>query len=388
MLGSVGRGRVIRWIVVATVVGLVASMAPGSAGAAPASAGESCQRIWHRTGSGFYESNPTYIDPHDDTASWRFSTPRAQGLDAAILDAGVAGLSRDPSLFSVLIVRHGRLVYERYFHGSARDQSNNVHSASKSILESLVALAVRLGAIGSLDDPVSRYLPQDFVGASDAKQAITIRQLMTMTSGLKWREDHTEYTTIQHSADWVRAILAERLRRTPGTTFHYSTGNTHVVSAVIQAATGMSTCAFARRYLFDPIGIAPEHWGRDPQGIYSGGYNLYLTPREMAKFGLLYLNGGVWHGRRVLPRAAIRLARTRTSQVDPTFSYATGWWMRTILGHPMYFAWGYGGQFIYAIPDLDIVFVTSENTADGQRIHEINSGRFIERYLIPSVMRP
>lgn len=369
------------------VVGMLASSAQAAAALTPVPPGEPCQRIWQRSGSGFYESNPTYRDPRDDTATWRFSSPKAQGLDEAVLDAGVNGLARNPSLFSVLIVRHGRLVYERYFHGSARDQSTNVHSASKSISESLVALAVRDGFIGSLDDPAARYLPRDFPGASGAKRSITIRQMMTMTSGLTWREDSTEYTTIQKSHDWVRAILAEHLRRAPGSTFHYSTGNTHVVSAVLQAATGMTTCAFARRSLFGPIGIAPEHWGRDPQGINSGGYHLYLTPREMAKFGLLYLRDGVWHGRRILPRSAVRLARTRTSQVDPTFSYATGWWMRTILGHPMFFAWGYGGQFIYVIPDLDIVFVTTENTADGHRISEINSGRFIERYLIPSVLR-
>lgn len=317
----------------------------------------------------------------------RRATPAAEGMDATTLAQGVRRLAANHALFSVLIVRHDRLVFERYLNGSRRSDSNNVHSASKSILEALIQIAVQRGSIGSIDDTVASYLPQDFVGASAEKRSITLRDLMTMSSGLAWQEDHTEYTAVQRSPDWVKAILTRKMRSEPGSHFVYSTGDTHVLSAVLQAATGMSTCAFAERYLFDPIGVTPEHWGRDPQGVYSGGYNLYLTPREMVAFGMVFAAGGIWQGHRVVPSSAIDLADTKVWTVDPTFSYATGWWMRTVDGHGMYFAWGYGGQFIYVIPDLDIVFVTSEDTADGHQLHEINSGRFIQNYLIPAVQR-
>jgi CubicO group peptidase (beta-lactamase class C family) len=150
----------------------------------------------------------------------------------------------------------------------------------------------------------------------------------------------------------------------------------------------MTTCQFAKQYLFSQIGITPEHWGRDPKGINSGGYNLYMTPREMSRFGLLYLNKGMWDGRQVIPRSTVAEAGTKLSQVDDTFAYSQGWWMRTIAGHMMYFGWGYGGQFLYVMPDLDIVLVTSENTSDNWKNVEINSGAFIKDYLIPAVTRP
>ena len=292
-------------------------------------------------------------------------------------------LADRPSILSLLVVRHGYLVYERYYHGSARDQSNNVHSASKSILEALLSIAIGREPCGSWNDRVSTYLPEYFTGASAGKRRITIRHLLTMSSGLRWVEDGTEYR-IQEKRDWVRAVLAAPLRHRPGARFHYSTGNTHVASAVLQRATGMKTSAFAQRYLFGPLGITAEHWGHDPRGVDSGGYNVYLTPRELAKFGLLYAQGGLWHGQRIVPASAVTLAATRVWRVDRDFSYATGWWRRRLSGHDMFFCWGWGGQFVYVIPDLDVVMVTTEDTADGHHNVEIDSGRLLTRFVIPS----
>jgi CubicO group peptidase (beta-lactamase class C family) len=334
----------------------------------------------------WYESNPTYVDPRDDTADWAFSSPEDQAMDGALLAAAGDSLADQPSILSLLVVRHGHLVYERYYHGSARDQSNNVHSASKSILQALLAIAVRRGEIGGWNDRVSAYLPKCFGGSSAAKRRITIRHLMTMSSGLRWTEDRTEYR-LQNRRDWVRATLAAPLRHRPGQRFAYSTGNTHVASAVLQRATGMRTSDFARRYLFGPLGITAEHWGHDPRGVDSGGYNVYLTPRELAKFGMLYAQRGVWKGQRILPVAAVTRAATVVWRVDGHFNYTTGWWQRTLSGHDMYFAWGWGGQFVYVIPDLDVVMVTTENTADGHRNVEIDSRRLLRRVLIPSITR-
>ena len=164
---------------------------------------------------------------------------------------------------------------------------------------------------------MAHYLPEYFGNAPAGKKKITLRHLLTMRSGLEWTEDSTE-DQVEKAPDWVQAILGRPLASAPGTAYNYSSGNTHVVSAVLQKATGMSTCQFARRYLFGPMGITAEHWGRDPRGVFSGGYNLYLTPRELAKFGLLYLHGGKWNGRQLVPPDAVRAAQTRTSQVDDT----------------------------------------------------------------------
>ncbi|MBO3749908.1 serine hydrolase [Streptosporangiaceae bacterium NEAU-GS5] len=348
-----------------------------------------CDRI-AGDGRRFYESNPTYTDPRDDDSKDddpERSPPERQGMSSATLHAGLTELARNPSLLSVLVIRHGHLVAERYFHGGGERRSDNVHSASKSILQALVHIAVAEGFIKSLDDPVAAYLPRYFSDARPDKKKITIRHLLTMRSGLDWTEDSTE-SQVEKAPDWVAAILGRPLVSAPGTTYNYSSGDTHVVSAVLQQATGMSTCRFAHRYLFGPMGVTAEHWGRDPQGVFSGGYNLYLTPRELARFGLLYLHDGIWAGRRLVPRGAVRAARTRTTQVDDTSSYSEGWWTRVISGRPMYFAWGYGGQFVHVIPSADIVLVTTENTSDDNVNEEIDPEAFIRDRLLPAITGP
>lgn len=353
--------------------------------AAAGTATVDCNRI-AGNGRTFYESNPTYTDPRDDGADWSATSPEEQGMDSTLLRTGLTKLGNNASLFSALVIRHDRLVAERYYHGSGAQRSNNVHSVSKSILQALVHIAVAKGYIGSLDDPVADYLPEYFGNASPEKKKITIRHMLTMRSGLDWAEDSTE-SQVEKASNWVQPILGRPLVSVPGTTYNYSTGNTHVVSAVLQKATRMSTCQFAHQYLFEPMGITAEHWGRDPQSIFSGGYNVYLTPREMAKFGLLYLHDGKWAGQPLVPTSAVRAAQAQTTQVDDTFAYSEGWWMHTISRRAMYFAWGYGGQFVYVIPSADIVLVTSENTSDNSN-EEISARAFIRNYLLPSITGP
>lgn len=378
--------RVSRFLAAGAAAALIAPLAGVStASAAFASVPQpDCNSIWQRSGSGFYESNPTYTDPRNDNVDWQTATPESVGLHGALIDEGAVDLFTNRSLLSLLVLREGKLVYEKYGNGGGQRKSNNVHSASKSILQALVGIAVEEGDIGSLDDKASSYIPSAFQGQSQAKKNITIRQLIDMTSGLRWEDDETEYT-IETSSNWVKAIIARPLDYTPGQHYNYSTGNTHVLSAVLQAATGMSTCKYAQTMLLDPMNISPEHWGRDPQGVYSGGYNLYLTARELAKFGQLYLDEGEWNGQQLVPEETVEQAATKKHYDGDGFWYSSGWWWRTIDGHDMYLAWGWGGQFVYVIPDLDIVLVTTENTADGHNNTEINSGDFIGDYLIPAV---
>ena len=355
--------------------------------AAPAAADPvqpDCDTIWQRTGSGFYEDNPTYTETWDDSGDWQFATPAQAGLDGDLLDDGVDGLFANDSLLSVIVLRHGELVYERYDNGGGQFQSNAIHSASKSMLQALVGIAIEDGDIGDLDDKASWYLPQQFSGQSSAKKNIRIGQLLDMTSGLNWTEDQTEYS-IENKADWVKAIVNRSLWYTPGTEFNYSTGNTHVLSAVLEDATGMSTCEYAQAKLFGPMNITPEHWGRDPQGINSGGYNVSMTARELAKFGQLYLQDGYWNGQQLVPSYTVAEASTPLHDDGDGFWYDSGWWSRTISGVDMHFAWGWGGQFLYVIPELDLVFSTTQNTNVNHTNVEINSGDFIRDYLLPAI---
>jgi CubicO group peptidase (beta-lactamase class C family) len=338
-----------------------------------------CNAIWQRPGGGFYESNPTYTDSGFDPSDWDGPNPGDHHLDTARIDQGVDDLAKSATLQSVAIVRHGKLTYERYVNGGGADKSNNIHSASKSMLQGLLAIAVAMGFIRSLDDNVSRYLP-----AYPHADQITLRNLIEMKAGLRWTEGSSEFT-VETQRDWTGSILDQELTSPPGTQFNYSSGNTQVLSAVLQAATGMSTCQFAGANLFGPLGITIEHWGRDPNGIYSGGYNLYMTTREMARFGLLYLNNGVYDSRQVVPEQAVTAARTPTSRDDSSTSfYSEGWWTRSIASHDMYFAWGYGGQYIYVMPSLDAVLVVTQRTDLEDR--SIDSGKFIEEYVIPAVV--
>ncbi|WP_419668545.1 beta-lactamase family protein [Streptomyces phaeochromogenes] len=362
-----------------------ASSKSTATGAATAAAVD-CDRI-AGNGRTFYESNPTYTDPQDDGGDWSSTAPETQGMDSTKLRTGLTKLGNNPSLLSALVIRHDRLVAERYYDGGGAQRSNNVHSVSKSVLQALVHIAVEKGDFRSLDDPVADYLPEYFSDASPDKKTITIRHMLTMRSGLDWTEDSTE-SRVEKTSNWVRSILGRELVSAPGTTYNYSSGNTHVVSAVLQKATGMSTCQFAHQYLFGPMGITAEHWGRDPQGVFSGGYNVYLTPREMAKFGLLYLHDGKWGGRQLVPRAAVRAAQARTAEVDDVFAYSEGWWTQTISERSTYFAWGFGGQFVYVIPSADVVLVTSEDTSDNSINKEINPREFIRDYLLPAITGP
>lgn len=332
--------------------------------------------------SSFYEDNPTYLAPLSDGGDWPMGTPESQGLKAASLKAGAEHLASLAQPLSFLVLRNGVLVWEKYFHGSQVSHSNNIHSASKSLIGALVGIAQREGFVDHIDQSIADFLSDSFkVGA---KKKISLRHLLTMTSGLQWTEDETEYE-IEETSNWSQAMLNLPQRDPAGSKFFYSTANTHLLSTVLTETSGMDTCSFARKYLLDPLGITVEHWGRDPQGYYSGGYNVYLTPREMAKFGQLYLQEGEWKGQSLVPVEWVRASVTPSQTVDVNRKYGYLWWLVTLEGHAVYKAWGYGGQFIYLIPSLDLVVVL---TADTKQEHaEMNGDEFIRKYVLPSATR-
>ena len=171
------------------------------------------------------------------------------------------------------------------------------------------------------------------------------------------------------SRNWVRDALRRPMVAEPGAEMIYSTGSTHLLSAIITRRTGLSTHRYAERVLARPLGIPLRAWTRDPQGIYFGGNEMRMTPREMVAFGTLYLNGGrTASGRQVIPKAWIDsswVPRARSGWSGQEYGY--GWWIRQSNGHPVYFAWGYGGQFIFVIPTLELVVVTTSDASPTRR---------------------
>jgi len=206
----------------------------------------------------FYESNPTYQDSVNDDATWVFHSPAQEGLAAARLELAAGELGKLPYTFSLLVVRHDALVFERYFHGSGKHASNNVHSASKSILSAAIGIAMSKGLLKGPDQFLGDLLP-------GAPHHLQLRHLLTMTAGIEWTEDETE-NDIEKKRNWVDAILRLPFHGNPGEKYHYSTGLTHLLSAALSHAADLSTAEFTQRNLFNPLGIKPQHWGARSPG--------------------------------------------------------------------------------------------------------------------------
>ena len=344
-----------------------------------------CDSIHVRPGGGtsFYENNPTYIDNGGDNFAWQYAAPAEMGVDENILNTGLSTLENSPSIFSFILLRNGRILSEKYFNGSAPQHSNNVHSASKSIISAMIGIAIGQGFIDNIDQSIFDFFPEYPLAGDDPEKAnISIRHLLNMTAGLDWKEDNYEYQ-IEDENNWVNEILAYPLAHGPGSFFKYSTGNTHLLSAILTRAAGTSNCEYTHRQLLYKMGIAAEHWGRDPQEVQSGGYNFYITPRELAKFGLLYMDGGKWMGEQLVPQAWVETSLQNQATVGGNYNYGYCWWLTDISGYEIKKAWGYGGQYICLIPELDIIVVSTSNTRD--YFEELDIDEFIENYIIPAV---
>ncbi|GGJ87485.1 hypothetical protein GCM10010123_16360 [Pilimelia anulata] len=337
-----------------------------------------CATIGRPVGDGgFYDYAPPIRESGDALAGWPERVQTGTGTDAAALGRAGDALSRTSSVRSFVVVRNGKLAYERYYGGSSRQQSNNVHSASKSILQALVGAAIERGQL-SLDSTAADVLGKKMnIPASQGR--VTVRELLTMTSGLDWVEDRTE-SEVARSRNWVSSILS---RPRSGNRFNYSTGNTHVLSAMLQAATGRTTCELAAETVLGGMGVAPERWARDPQQVSSGGFNLYLTARELTRFGQLYLDDGTYAGKRLIPSSTVTEARTVT---DRRQGYSAGWWISDINGVRVQKAWGWGGQFVAVIPSKNMVVTATQDTSryDGYPAQDIDLNRFLREYVLPA----
>jgi CubicO group peptidase (beta-lactamase class C family) len=234
-----------------------------------------------------------------------------------------------------------------------------------------VGIAITEGKL-RLDQPVAPFFSAYLAGdTSTLKRRITIENLLSMQSGLQ-STSFGNYGDWVSSSNWVRYAIRLPMADVPGGKMQYSTGSTHLLSAILTRATGASTWAYAREKLARPLGLDLRAWTTDPQGIYFGGNEMRLTPRDMLTFGELYRNGGVHDGKQVVPREWIAASWVpRTVSRFNGHRYGYGWWIRESGDHPVYFAWGYGGQYIFIVPDLQLVMVATSD-ADLPRENEHN----------------
>jgi CubicO group peptidase (beta-lactamase class C family) len=333
------------------------------------------------------------------TAGWRTAPPAQVGMDPKVLAVLDTNAAYHPQLRSLLVIRHGYLVYERYWHGDA-GTGQAAFSVTKSFTGALVGIALGGHHLKSLNQTVGELLAAHLPPNADPRLAkVTVRQLLTMTSGLACDDlspdcDGDLLFRLYDSRDWVREILGRKLVTKAGTTFAYSNAGSHLLSAIVADTTGGSTLAFARAKLFGPLGIHTEHafqpvgvafptppqeraserakvaWVTDPQGYHSGFAGLQLPARDLAKLGYLYLNGGRWDGVQVVPAGYVRASTQRQSHPQsgaaPFDGYGYQWWVTSEHGHPSFLAHGLGGQFIQVIPDLDLVVVITSDFENGR----------------------
>lgn len=286
---------------------------------------------------------------------------------------------------SLVVTVGGRTLIERHDAGSTAASSFNVQSVGKSILSTLVGIAVGEGRL-RLDGTLAQLLPAYRSVMSPALAAVTLRQLLTMTAGLPENYYSSVFgPDVPRNIDWVRTILAAGQDQPPGQ-FRYSNGDMHLVAAILSHAVG-PLLAYARRTLFNPLGISttpavevvarPENiplydaavftWPTDPQGINIGGGGQKLTAADLSKLGALWLAGGRWKGRQIVPAAWIAAA---TSQQVPAiapngisyYGYGYGFWTSAPNGHRAFAALGGGGQVVEVVPDLDLVAVVQSTS--------------------------
>jgi len=368
----------------------------------------------------------------DTTAQYTYTPPAyvQDGLETGSLeqmdvdlDAIEEAVSRIISgrykeVHSLLIIKDNKLVLEEYFaghnwkwdgplhHGELVDwevtMPHNIHSAAKSVTSACIGIAIEKGFIESTRESIFQYLPDHQHLAKDGKERITIEHLLTMTSGLQWREWSAPYSSVENPVieiwfqekDPVTYILEKQLVSEPGMNFNYSTGNMILLGELLRYATRMDIDEFSYTYLFQPLGIDSSSW---PE-VYPGGElnnTLYITPRAMAKFGLIYLNDGVWSGHRILSDEWVERSRVNykgnqdiniPGENSGKMGYTYSWWTKTYkengMAIHMYAASGFGGQHIMVLPEVGSVVVFT----GGNYVTRRPPFKILKKYIIPALV--
>ena len=305
------------------------------------------------------------VAPENTGDGWNVSTPLAEGIDTASIQSTLDSIRTGSydDVDSLLIVRHGKLVAEGYFNGYARDAVHDLRSAGKSFVSALAGIAIDKGLF-ALDDPIASLLPgfENHDNMSDRKRAITVNHLLNMRSGLEcndWEPGSPgQEERVYASRDWVGFMLDLRMTFDPGTVGQYCTGGVVLLGEVIARRSGMGLDAFAQANLFGPLQVPRAVWRPGPDDRATAATGMRLRPRDLAKLGQLYLDGGSWNGMPVVPSAWVARSQQRTLMLGRDW-YGLLWWKRTFPGPTgpveCYFASGNGGNFTFVIPSLDLV---------------------------------
>jgi CubicO group peptidase (beta-lactamase class C family) len=332
------------------------------------------------------------------TRGWPTTTPATVGLDEAALDSLDRELASGQHGYidSMLVIRHGRVAFERRYthdyhalfvgkgapwiynyydpdwHPFYKDTAlHTLQSVSKSVTSALIGIAIGRGEIADVNVAVMPYFTTFHAAPDPRRDRMRLWDVLTMTTGIRWDEFTADYTDIKNncaqmeaSEDWVQYVLDQPMAAEPGVTFVYNSGATELLSYVLRKATGKDVADYARERLFGPLGIRSFAWKHTPRGLADTEGGLYLEPRDLAKFGYLYLHEGRWDGRQIVPAEWVR--QSTRWLVDTGWrvpGYGFKWWVLSRPGdtgagtHEAYAAIGYGGQYLIVVPQLDLLAV-------------------------------
>ncbi|MFX0086532.1 MAG: serine hydrolase domain-containing protein [Candidatus Hodarchaeota archaeon] len=321
------------------------------------------------------------------TEDWLTSDPIVQEMNSRILNEIPNYIDHNNiAVDSILIIRNGYLVLEEYWNGYTKNSKHIIYSITKSVMSGLIGIALKLDYIPSLDTKIIDIFSDLTIENLDSrKRNITVKHLLTMTAGFQWNEMVSYFNStntfhqLWESSNWVEFILNRPMAIEPGFLFNYNSGASHLLSAIIQKTTGNSTLSFAMTHLFKPLGITDISWMKDPQGVYFGGSELRMHPRDLAKISYLYLNNGKWNGSQIIPSDYINQSLTPYIPYSGNWSYCYQWYTNHVTG--MFAAVGWGGQRIYVAPDQNLMIIFTANLAEEQTPY----WTLIYEYIIPSI---
>ena len=315
--------------------------------------------------------------------------PGSAGMNTARLDTLETSLE-GWAIKDVMVLRSGKLVWRWHEHG--RDRIGPVYSCTKSVVSALIGMVIDDDFL-RLDAELGDYFEWLHDSGDGRKALITVRDLLTMTPGFEWPDFDKPYFKMRRTTDWVSYITRQPLAHPPGQTFAYNSGCSHLLSALITRVTGEPAESFAQRRLFDKLGFRRVRWPRHG-GVSEGGAGLHLASEDLAKFGQLYLQGGVWKGERLLSEQWVRESTTVQSKGLPLFQppiygeYGYHWWVSSAEhngSHDFYFALGYGGQYLFVVPELELVTVIRKKV-EGKSKAMLAKNVLLE-YIIPAIER-
>lgn len=341
----------------------------------------------------------TYQVPAKAEDSWEIAALYEEGIDSGKIDELIRSIlnKRFKNIHSVLLVRNGKLVLEEYFYGYQRDTKHELHSVSKSITSILVGIAIDQKKIPGVGEKVYEFFPE-YKGSRwiDQKYNIAVEHVLTMSAGIDWDEQSHRLTdrrndivAMIYGDDWLEYVLNKKQIEAPGKRFNYSGGLNVLLGGIIKNSSDLYADKFAEKYLFGPLGISDYRWGRHPDGTINTQGGLSLRPRDMAKIGYLFLKGGRWQGRQIVSRTWV--AESTKAHLPAYFGLKYGYqWHRggaDVNGqiHETFFAWGRGGQFIFVLPEFDLVAVFTSRPYDNAYGVFFPLG-IVPNYVIPAML--